>query len=254
MRLLMLFVRVSVKRVLAYPNEIYMVFLRALVSLVSTVLFWTVLFSGGGVYEHSQKFVYLLAMNALLSDGVREIFFGLRDMEYLVQDGTFDRYLYLPRSTLFLLLGEAVPIIPMFQQILIALAGIVIVSVRFGIALTICNFIRCVGFLLLGTVYYQIIFGAITFLCLRTENISVLRDLIFQFGDAKQYPLNVFPNVLRFLLTYIIPMGLVAYYPTVLLMGLDESIPTLYLAMPLAVVACWWIYKTSVAEYASNGG
>lgn len=254
MKILMQFVRISVKRILAYPNEIYMVFLQALVSVVSTALFWAVLFSGEEAYGKSQEFVYILAMIALLSNGVQELFFGLRDLEYLVQAGEFDRYLYLPRSPLLLRLGETLPVVPMCQQILIALAGIALVTVRFGIMLTPGRFFKCVGFLLLGTVYYQMIYGAVTFLCLRTENISSLRDLIFQFGDYKQYPLGIFPIVIRFFLTYIIPMGLVAYYPTVLLLGLDEPLPQLYLAMPLAAAACWWSYRTSIKKYASNGG
>ena len=55
MKILMQFIRISVKRILAYPNEIYMVFLQAFVSVVSTALFWAVLFSGVEAYGHSQE-------------------------------------------------------------------------------------------------------------------------------------------------------------------------------------------------------
>lgn len=254
MKLLKKALHISVKKILAYPNEIYMVLLYSFLSMISTVIFWSILFSSIDSFGYSREFIYLLTMIVLISDGISEIFFGLRDMEDLVKKGGFDIYLYRPRNAIYLMLIERIPLMALCEKVLIGIIGMVIVIWHFHLHLSFWHILKGMGFLLAGVVYYQIVYGLITFLCLWTENISAVRNLIFQFSEGKKYPLTIFPNVLRLFLTYIIPMGLVAYYPTALILGLEQSLPNLYLAMPLVGAAAMIIYRTCMKKYASNGG
>lgn len=245
---------ISFKKMLAYPYEIYLVALYSAFSIAATLLFWRVLFSNLSTFGYQPEFIYLLSMAGLFSDGLCEFFFGLRDLDYLVQKGEFDRYLIRPRHPMYLLLLENIPLTSILEELALSLLGITAVCLRFQVRLHPLSCLKALGFLLIGVVYYELVYGLMTVLSLRMENISSLRDLVFQLSQSKQYPLSIFPRGFKLILTHIIPVGLLAYYPTVLLLDLPEKLPKLYLTFPIAAAAAVLTYRRSLAKYSSNGG
>lgn len=244
----------SLKKVLAFPYEIYLVALYASLSVLTTLLFWRVLFSNAHFADYPPEFIYILAMVGLLADGLCEIFFGLRDLDYLVRTGEFDRYLIRPRHPMYLLILENIPLIPVVEKLLLSLASIAVFSIRFGIPLSLGRCLKGLGFLAVGVAYYQIVYGLISVLAFRVESIGSFRDLLFQVNVSKQYPMSIFPAVIRSVLTYVIPVSLLAYYPTVILLGLEEPLPPVYGSFGAFLLATPLVYRWSLAKYSSNGG
>lgn len=255
MKLILTSIKIQIKKIRAYPNEAKMLFLYALFNVYSIMFFWSMIFLVTGVNNKDRNLIYLLVMMGTLSLGIGEIFFGLRDFEYMVQDGSLDKYLYRPRNMLMMILMEKVPFTNMVQQIIIGGFGIYYIITRFGIEVQTVNVFKSMGLLLFGNIYYHLIYGMITMLSIWIEKISTLRDLIFNFSIAKNYPLNIFPKTLQNLLTYVVPIALTTYFPTIVLMG-EKVEGFRYIIISFLVLCLLFIkvYRNCIKKYSSNGG
>lgn len=254
MKLIKKAVDISIHNILAFPYEIYLVALYSAFSIVCTLLFWKVLFLNVGFEDYRPEFIYILAFCGLCSDGLCDVFFGLRDLDYLVKTGEFDRYLVRPRHPLYLLVLENMPIASILEKLILSVGGILLVSLHFEVSLELHNCLKATGFLLIGVAYYELLYGLMTVISFRFEGASSLRDLVFQLNSSKQYPLSIFPVGIKVVLTYVIPVGLLAYYPAVLLLGMQEPLPKLYLAAPILAFLAPYIYCRCIRHYSSNGG
>ncbi|MEG1043647.1 MAG: ABC-2 family transporter protein [Oscillospiraceae bacterium] len=254
MKLLNKAIDISIKKMLSYHNEIYMVFINSLLSVLTTILFWKILFNNMSSFAYSNAFIYILAMVGLISDGLSEVFFGLRDFEYLVVDGSLDSYLYKPKNPLYLIIIERIPVIPLIQKTVLGIIGLTYVFMKFNVQFSFLNLIYAIFFMALGIVYYHLVYGIFTLFSLNYEKISSIRDLIFQFNESKKYPITIFPKFLVNFLTYVVPMSLVAYYPTVILLGIEESLPKMFFSLPIVLILATVTYKKCMNKYSSNGG
>lgn len=254
MKLIKKAVDISMHKILAFPYEIYLVALYSAFSIVTTLIFWKVLFSNVGFVDYKPEFIYILAFCGLCSDGLCDVFFGMRDLDYLVQTGEFDRYLVRPRHPLLLLILEKMPIVSIIEKLILSIGGIILVCLHFEVTLSVLNCIKATAFLLFGVVYYELIYGLVTFFSFRFEGASSLRNLVFQLNSSKQYPLSIFPFGIKVILTYIIPVALLAYYPAVLLLEMQEQLPKVYLSVLFFSVGAPCIYRWCISQYSSNGG
>ena len=254
MKLIKKAVDISIHNILAFPYEIYLVALYSAFSIGCTLLFWKVLFLNVMPQGYRPEFIYILAFCGLCSDGLCDVFFGLRDLDYLVRTGEFDRYLVRPRHPLYLVVLENMPVASILEKLILSVGGIFLVCLHFEVSLELLDCMKAVGFLLIGVSYYELLYGLMTVFSLRFEGASSLRDLAFQLNSSKQYPLSIFPMGIKVVLTYIIPVGLLAYYPAVLLLGMEEPLPKLYLTAPVLAVLAPYIYGRCIRHYSSNGG
>lgn len=255
MKLILTSIKIQIKKIRAYPNEAKMLFLYALFNVYSIMFFWSMIFLVTGENIKDRNLIYLLVMMGTLSLGIGEIFFGLRDFEYMVQEGSLDKYLYRPRNMLMMILMEKVPFTNMVQQIIIGGFGIYYIITRFDIEVQTVNVLKSMGLLIFGNIYYHLIYGMITMLSIWIEKISTLRDLIFNFSIAKNYPLKIFPKTLQNLLTYVVPIALTTYFPTIVLMG-EKVEGFRYIIISFLVLCLLFIkvYRNCIKKYSSNGG
>jgi ABC-2 type transport system permease protein len=77
--------------------------------------------------------------------------------------------------------------------------------------------------------------------------------LVFQLGSFGRYPLDVFPGGLKFLLTWVIPLGFAGFYPASFLMegGLGGWTPVIG-GVCLGLGVGFW--RWSLGRYGSGGG
>jgi ABC-2 type transport system permease protein len=81
--------------------------------------------------------------------------------------------------------------------------------------------------------------------------------LVFQLSTFNRYPMDLFPKVLRYLLTFVLPLGFAGFYPASFLLGRDEWLPYA-VATPFVGALClgggWWFWGWSLRRYSSGGG
>lgn len=255
MRLIFTSIKIQIKKIMAYPYEGLMLFIYSLFNIASIGFFWTMLFNITGGSKEEKTFIYLLIMMGMLSLGIGDIFFGLRDFEYLVQDGSLDKYLYRPSNMMTMILLENVPFVNMVQQIIIGTLGIVIVTRDYNVDIQGINALKSLALLVFGNIYYHLVYGTVTILSLWIEKVSTFRDIIFNFSIAKNYPLGIFPKTLQNFLTYIIPIALTTYYPTVVLIGgRVEKLPLIIISFIFFLLVFIKLFKVCIHKYSSNGG
>ena len=141
-KLILISLKNSLKLVTIYPIHTVMTFIYALLNIVLNLVFWLVLSSNfGEIGLYGIKEIMVLNMFALLADSLGGFFFGYRDLPYCINDGSYDKYLILPRRDIFLFLIENIPIVYMIQQFLMFVIGFCVVIFAYEISFSIINFL-----------------------------------------------------------------------------------------------------------------
>jgi len=142
------------------------------------------------------------------------IFTGLRDFEGITHHGEFDAYLTKPLNPLFQVIARRSDVMATFGHgamglvLFIYSANQTGVSFRFS-SLAVLIPVLAGGVLLQGGI---LLFAAsLTFWTTKSSEIQSL--LFYLMRGFIAYPLSIYPTLIRYLLTYILPFAFVSYYP-----------------------------------------
>ncbi|MBV8683943.1 MAG: ABC-2 family transporter protein [Caulobacteraceae bacterium] len=176
-----------------------------------------------------------------------------------VRTGAFDRVLLRPRTTALQVLGYELRL--RFGRLL--QAGIVFAVGASAVRLSFTPAqVLLLAWTLAGGValFSGILVLQATLSFWTVDALEVANILTYGGVQAGQYPLNVYAAWFRDLLTYVIPIGCVAYFPVVALLGASDPLGApgwllpltpafgfLFLALALSV------WRLGVAKYGSTG-
>ena len=181
-------------------------------------------------------------------------------MGYFVLEGEFDRYLTRPLSVLYQFFFTQINVIGLTDLI----PGILVFGYgchevgfqwNFGNIMTLLALI--VGATLIrGGIY--ILLGTTSFFTRSANNFGMYTQEIFD--KTTMYPLSMYPESLQFILTYIIPIGWVSFYPVSDMLGIKSTYAqftgatglTLLVGILVMVVAGLF-FKFGLKKYESAG-
>jgi len=248
---------ISIKKIKAYNLEFLMMAVHFLFSIAFVFLFWRAIldnFEFPGYWSSGELYFY--AAVVLLADGVNEIFFPYRILPYSIVNGDLNKYLIRPISPLLLFFVDNINILAVLEQLVISVIAIVIIVISQGIAVSAPMFLVALLLIICGTISYQLIYAAFSLLSFWFGDIGFLRELVFGVNDLKRYPLDIFAAWLRKVLTFILPISLLAFYPISIMLGKIElgiTILAIYAAMLLASVMIFSImWKMGLMRYEAN--
>lgn len=99
---------------------------------------------------------------------------------------------------------------------------------------------------------FSMIMAATSFIWVENSRIPEIADSILSFG---KYPLATFPAPARAIMTFILPVGLVAFYPASALLGQIHAWHFTALLPCLAFAAFGlWLYGYMIRRYEGVGG
>lgn len=241
-RLLRIFVRVSVLAELQYRANLYVQIFRSGLSLATGVAGLSVVFSHAPTLAgwRSTDLLVVLGVYYVISGVIR---FAIQPaMERLMQDvrtGTFDYVLTKPGDSLVLVSVRATAV---WRLIDVALGGCVIWYAMtrndsVANAWTVVAFI--VGLLAaVVTVYaFLVILSTMSFWFVRLENILVIFQSMYEAG---KWPVEIYPGWLRAALTFIVPVAFAVTVPAGALagrVGPELLAGAVALAITLSVIA-----------------
>jgi len=158
-----------------------------------------------------------------------------------VRSGDFDRFLVRPIDPLFHLLADRF----CHDGIGNFVTGGVLVGVsmqQLGIPITFLH----VVYILISVLSGGLIFIALNLITATSvfwimESIPVTQ-MVFTMNEFAKYPLNIYHNSIRILLTWIIPYGFVSFYPASYLLGRDVG-PLVWLSPFVALVFIFMAYR-----------
>ncbi|WP_020580048.1 ABC transporter permease [Actinopolymorpha alba] len=222
---------------------------------------WVVVDRFGAIGGWTLGEVFFLYALRLTAHGLWVVPFSqLNQLDLVVREGEFDRYLVRPLNPLVQVLTRRVGLMQagdLVGGLLLLAYATTIVDVDWSPG--------AVGFLLLAVVggalvevAVQLGLSGLTFRLLSTRMLRIQVDSVF--GTFGNYPLKIFPSVARFLFTIVLPMAFVAYFPASVLLDRtgELAVPSWFAyGSPLVGAALFtlaylfWSRQTS--HYTSSG-
>ena len=215
------------------------------------------LFSKFGNIKGFTLYEILLCYSIIqLGYSINDVFFkGLDDFSDIIINGMFDRLLVRPRSLLIQILASKVSLVRTSR--IIQCIGIMIYSI-INLDLEL-NLIRVIVLLLMisGSVviFFSILLlmSGLSFFTVQGLEIKSL----FTYGGKQiaQYPIAIFKKYIVLFFTFVIPYGLVNYYPYLYFLGRNDNV--FYAFAPLGTLIFLGIslvvFKLSSNKYVSTG-
>ncbi|GBU28161.1 hypothetical protein R84B8_01719 [Treponema sp. R8-4-B8] len=233
--------------------------LSMLISLCYNLLFplTTILIYNSGASFPGWNFYEVLLIQSIftLSMGLACVVFNnvlWSTMQY-IREGSFEVVLLRPMNPLFFLIATNFDT----GSIGLIIGG----GVMFGIAIAHADFVSLAAigqFLLLfagGFAVmsgFQMIMAATSFKWVGNSRLPDILDSILGFG---KYPLSIFPRTIKTLASFIIPVGMIGFYPASALLGRLEPF-VLIAVIPCVLFMCLgiWLYQYMIKEYEGVGG
>lgn len=181
-------------------------------------------------------------------------------MGYYVVEGDFDRYLLRPMSVLFQFFFTNINIVGITDLI----PGVCVFAygcAKVGFAWSVGSVLSLLSLLLGATLIRGGVYIAMGTLSFWTKSTSQFAMFTQEFFDkTTMYPLSMYPEALQFLLTYIIPIGWISFYPAGELLGIEQTrfsfsgMPFVTLGVGIAVLMLAGLFfKAGLRNYESAG-
>ncbi|MBN1486338.1 MAG: ABC-2 family transporter protein [Anaerolineae bacterium] len=171
-----------------------------------------------------------------------------------VRTGQFDRFLVRPIDPLFHLLADRF-CHDGIGHFLVGLFLVIQSSIKLSISWTPLLFFYTAIMVISGGVIFMAL-NLIT--CVSAfwiiDSVPVTK-VIFETNEFAKYPLNIYPNSIRILMTWVIPYGLASFYPASYILGRDIGVIA-WAAPPVAAVLLFIGYRVwqfGMRHYASTG-
>lgn len=144
-------------------------------------------------------------------------------MGYYVIEGEFDRFLTRPMSVLYQFFFTQINIFgitDLVPGILVFIYGCIKTQFVWSMKNILCILIMLIGATLIrGGIY--IILGTSSFFTRSANDFGQFTQEIFD--KTTMYPISMYPESFQFILTYIIPIGWVSFYPVSSILGIGDT-------------------------------
>lgn len=248
----------NIKVVLTYRVNFIISFFATLIYVVVNLSFIWIIFenipilAGWNFYE------------VIFMFGIGEITFGIfavigqnftNNLPANIIDGQLDRTLLRPINPFLQQLIENFNL----NDIVIIFKGLVLIS------FAVLNLDFEIGIQEIFIFFVAILSGSFTYLgiFITTSSLSFwlkdrrgLLDPLYVMNNFSRWPLNIYPKIIRFFMTWILPFAFVAFYPTNLILGKEDFVNISLFAPLIAIFSfyfAFFIYSKGIRKYESTG-
>lgn len=205
------------------------------------------------------QIAFLYCMVSLVYRLFYSFFGNISTLSDLTISGNLDMYLIYPRKPLLMLISKAY-IWRIFYNFAI-FAVLVFVYIKAGGDVSVIGFVELIiaiisSVMIIFSIY--LIIGTLSFYLTNVRSIlEILSELI---SEYMKYPLNIFGRSISMIFTFILPIGFIAYYPSIYILDIENSIyfaSTAEIITPLLSVILLGIallfWKRGLRRYNSTG-
>nr|WP_296265815.1 ABC-2 family transporter protein [uncultured Merdimonas sp.] len=250
------YMRVGFLTMTQYPADTIIMLISMLVREASGFIgILTIAGVTGGVGNWNIYEVCILFSMCAVIEAIGQAFFdNVWGLDYIVRKGELDVFLTRPASIVIQMLGKVMhfqAVLSMFIYIGIFVWAAMKLSLVFGPY----QILILAEYVIFGTMVNSgiyMIFNCLNFWIVQGEDIAVLVQTCREFV---KYPLNVFPAAIQGFFTFLLPLGFVAYYPAMALLG-KTSLPVPVLMPVVAAVVILLaalIWNAGLRGYNSTG-
>lgn len=229
-----------------------MIFFNITGFLALWVIFQSIpLLAGWNFYELVFMYGYVLAVTIPL-----QLFFdNIWNLRNHLVDGSFIKYYFKPLDTMFYYMSEIFDLKGLGQLIL---SIIILIYASNNLSIT-WDFPRVLLFIVLFfsssivIISLMLIAASIGFFNIFTTS---LMQAIYNLRDFARYPITIFNKLFRYIFTFVLPIGLISYYPLQIFFR-PQEVPIVLFFSPLIGFGLFFlariIWKQGVNTYSGTG-
>lgn len=135
-----------------------------------------------------------------------------------IESGNFHQTLLKPFNTIIYMILTSINA-HWIMDITVGLILLIYSIIKLNIVITLVGVLSYLYLLLISLLCYYGISGLILNFLFKNPRSSNIMDLFFSFTRFSNYPISIYPNVLKFILTFILPVALSSYYPAMYFLG-----------------------------------
>jgi ABC-2 type transport system permease protein len=246
-----------IKSRLQYRADFIISSIGMLFSSLGTLLVFWVLFRSipnlaGWRFE---EIIFIYAFYSLAVVPLQVFFDHIWLLRFHVAEGTFLKYYLRPLNMMFYYMSEMFDLKGLVQLVIGVLA-LVYASVKLGLEWNFWKvFLLAANLFSAGLVTVSILIIAASAAFWMIGAYPVLA-LAFKLREFAQYPVTIYDGFFRFLFTYLIPIGFVAFYPAQLFLRPSEASLLAYLSPLAGIIAfsvAYWVWSRGVNHYSGTG-
>lgn len=258
LRIHRIFIAQELKRMMEYKGDFIVGVIGFLMIQFSNLLFLWIIFSRiPSLMGWSLNQVVFIYGFSLIPKGIDHLFFDnlWAIGHFIVRKGDFDKYLTRPVNTLFHVLVEKIQIDALGELIV----GIALVSVSLPqleiewSAIKILLAVLAVPFATLIFTGIKTITASVAFWSKRSGNIIYM---FYMVSDFAKYPATIYNEVIKNIITYMIPFALTAYYPALYILTDENPLFNIGMTVLAAVVLMSlgiFVWHRGIRAYESAG-
>lgn len=219
------------------------IFAVILSNILGIVSFWLICRNVESIKDWSyHELIFMYGFSLVAMSPANVMFCNAYNLNTYVQNGEFVKYLFKPVDILFYYFGETIDIKSLFQFVVGNICMFYAwneMNMKTSIIeiLEIC--ILMSGAVLIG-VAIMLISSSTAFI---TVYGSSFLNCILKFTEYTKYPISIFNGVMKFILSFLVPIAFLAYYPCTLILGKNNSIPLLLLTPLMGIFAFALSYR-----------
>lgn len=253
-----IFVIQELKRMMEYKGDFIVGIIGFLLGQFFNLLFIWIIFSQipNLVGWTLEQIVFIYGFS-LIPKGLDHLLFdNLWGIGYfIVRKGDFDKYLTRPINPLFHVMVEKLQIDALGELIM----GIALICIVLPSLVIEWSFIKIVMILIVipfATLIYtgiKIATAAIAFWTKRSGNITYM---FYMVNDFSKYPINIYNNFVKTIITYIIPFAFTAFYPAYYILTGENPLFNIGVTVLIAIVIMSigiFIWNRGIKAYESAG-
>jgi len=262
LRLYTRLVRISMQARLQYRADFFMGAFSVIamnimnLALIGIIVYRFVALNGWNIWE-----LFFLYCLWLLGHSLYSLFFWhFWDLEEDLIRGTFDQFLLRPASVFIQYIGREVQYIG-FADMFVAIVGLGLSYVKLGLHWSIGLWLFVPVVVISGTVIEMTLNLMVACISFWTGRSSIALEMIMEFNVLVQhYPIDVFSTWFRVVVTGLIPVAFMNYYPALILLGKVEktAVPGIgYLSPIVALLLVGLtsiVWRSAMRRYSSSGG
>jgi ABC-2 type transport system permease protein len=173
----------------------------------------------------------------------------------MIRTGSFDRIMLRPRGTMLQVFGSKFEFTRLGRFIQ-SLAVLIFALVKLDLDYTPLKILTLILMISCGVIIFTGIYIIGATLCFFTiDGVEIMNIFTDGGREMAKYPLGIYKKSVQKIFTFIIPFGVVNYYPLMFVLGKSNNL--IYAFMPLYgiifFIPCIWLWSIGVKHYKSTG-
>ena len=173
----------------------------------------------------------------------------------IIVNGNFDRYLIRPLNPLFQIIAERFQP-DGFGELIIGIILLGISSSNLNISFNFQNSVLFLFVVICGTFIYTAIKLAVASMAFWIKFAQSYLYMAYQISNFAKYPMSIYSNAIKGVLTFIIPFAFTGYYPGAYFLGKESMFNGVILTFLVAVIGtliAYFVWLAGIKTYESSG-